>query len=108
MPATRPSAIVLLGAQRFDPSLGAAVAALGVKGRIATITAGWQEREDDDDDLVQHLDGRVVNLRLHARAEEVFGEDPELRDAHRGRQDSLRPRQDFYRIRLEHALDADR
>ena len=36
-------AVVLLGAQRFDPSLGAAVSELGVTGRIATITAGWQE-----------------------------------------------------------------
>jgi hypothetical protein len=39
---SKPRAVVLLGAQRFDPSLGAAVAELGLKGRIATITAGWQ------------------------------------------------------------------
>jgi len=99
-------AVVLLGAQRFDPTLGDAVAELGIDGRIATITAGWQEREDEDDDLNDHLGGRTVNLRLHARAEEVFRDDPEFHAAHRERQAVLRHRQDFYRIRLEHALDA--
>ena len=101
-------AVVLLGAQRFDPSLGAAVSELGVTGRIATITAGWQEREDEDEELSAHLGGRTVNLRLHARGDELFREEPALRDAHRERQASLRHRQDFYRIRLEHELEADR
>jgi hypothetical protein len=99
-------AVVLLGAQRFDPTLGAAVAELGVEGRIAAITAGWQEREDEDDELREHLGGRTINLRLHARAEEVFRKDPQFAAAHRERQAILRHRQDFYRIRLEHALDA--
>ncbi|MBX3260656.1 MAG: hypothetical protein KIS78_24460 [Labilithrix sp.] len=99
-------AVVLLGAQRFDPSLADAVAELGVEGKIAAITAGWQEREEEDDDLQEHLGGRTVNLRLHARAEEVFKNDPDLQAAHRERQAILRHRQDFYRIRLEHALDA--
>jgi hypothetical protein len=99
-------AVVLLGAQRFDPTLGQAVAELGVTGRIAAITAGWQEREEEDDDLREHLGGRTVNLRVHARAEEVFRKDVEFHTAHRDRQSILRHRQDFYRIRLEHALDA--
>ena len=102
-----PPAVVLLGVQRFNPTLGDAVKALGVTGRRAVITAGWQEREAEDDDLSAHLGGRTVNLRLHARGEELFTEDPELRAAHRERQDALRHRQDFYRIRLEHALEAD-
>ncbi len=108
MVTPHPNAVVLLGAQRFDPSLGDAVAALGVKGRIATITAGWQERESEDEDLAWHLEGRTINLTLHKRADEVFRDDPELRVAHRERQDALRHRQDFYRIRLEHAVEADR
>ena len=99
-------AIVLLGAQRFDPTLGEAVAELKVEGKIATITAGWQEREEEDDDLREHLGGRTLNLRLHARAEEAFREDSELQEAHRERQTILRHRQDFYRIRMEHALEA--
>lgn len=99
-------AVVLLGAQRFDPTLGDAVAELGVEGKIAAITAGWQEREEEDGDLREHLGGRTVNLRLHARAEEVFAKDPKFAAAHRERQAILRHRQDFYRIRLEHALGA--
>jgi hypothetical protein len=99
-------AVVLLGAQRFDPTLAEAVEELGVEGRIAAITAGWQEREEEDDELQEHLGGRTVNLRLHARAEELFKNDPDFAAAHRERQTLLRHRQDFYRIRLEHALDA--
>jgi hypothetical protein len=99
-------AVVLLGAQRFDPTLREAVDELGIKGKIATITAGWQEREDDDDDLTEHLDSRDINLLLHARAEKVFREDEAFLEAHRERQALLRLRQDFYRVRLEHALDA--
>ena len=103
-----PRAVVLLGPQRFDPSLGESVAKLGVSGRIAVITAGWQEREAEDDELTAHLDGRTVNLRLHERAEDVFKRDPALRTAHRERQEVLRHRQDFYRIRLECGLEAER
>ncbi len=99
-------AIVLLGAQRFNPTLGEAADELGVRGKIATITAGWQERETEDDDLREHLGERTINLRLHARADVIFREDPEFRDAHRARQALLRHRQDFYRIRLEHELAA--
>ena len=104
--ASSPRAIVLLGAQRYDPTLAEAVAELGITGKIATITAGWQERESEDDDLQEHLKGRTVNLRLHARAEEVFRADAEFNEAHRARQSLLRHRQDFYRVRLEHGLDA--
>jgi hypothetical protein len=103
-----PAAVVLLGAQRFNPSLGAAVSELGVTGRIALVTAGWQERESEDDELSAHLGGRTVNLKLHARGEELFRDDLELRNAHRERQDALRHRQDFYKIRLEFELEAER
>ena len=107
--AKAPRAVVLLGAQRFNPTLVDAVRDLGIKGRIATITAGWQEREEEDDDLEEHLAPLGItteNLRLHARADDVFRKDAEFHKAHRERQALLRHRQDFYRIRLEHALDA--
>jgi hypothetical protein len=103
-----PRAIVLLGAQRFDPTLGALVAAHGIDGPIATITAGWQERESDDQELHEHLGRRTVNLHLYERARDVFRSDPELHVAHRKRQEVLRHKQDFYRIRLEHELEAAR
>jgi hypothetical protein len=108
VPLMPPRAVVLLGPQRFDPSLGESVTKLGVAGRIAVITAGWQERESEDEDLQEHLWNRTVNLRLHERAEDVFKKDADLKAAHRERQEVLRHRQDFYRIRLEHSLEAER
>ncbi len=102
-----PRAVVLLGAQRFDPSLRSTVEALGVQGLIAVVTAGWQERESEDGELHEHLKNRSINLRLHRRAEEVFARDAELAKLHRKRQQTLRHKQDFYRVRLEHELAAN-
>src|SRR5690606_34887525 len=92
---------------RFDATLGSVVKELEVKGPIALITAGWQDREADDGALKSHLGCEAVNLRLYQRAEEVFAQDEELAKTHRAQQAKLRHKQDFYRIRLEHALDAN-
>ncbi len=81
--------------------------AVGVEGLIAIVTAGWQERESEDGELHEHLKRRSINLRLHRRAEEVFARDRELAKLHRKRQELLRHKQDFYRIRLEHELGAN-
>jgi hypothetical protein len=102
-----PRAIVLLGVQRFDPTLGDCVKALGVDGPIATITAGWAEREQEDTDLHEHLQKKTVNLRLYQRAEQAFARDRPLARAHRHKQEVLRHKQDFYRVRLEHELAAN-
>ena len=105
----RKSPVVLLGPQRFSPTLGDAVAAVGLekgKSPLATVTAGWQERESEDAELHEHLGKQTVNLKLYARAEEIWKADPELHAEHRKRQELLRHKQDFYRIRLEHELEA--
>jgi len=99
---------VLLGAQRFEPTLGTVVSSLGIDGPVALITAGWQEREPEDDELSAHLGGGTTNLHLHARGNQLFQSDPELAAAHRERQDLLRHLQDIYRIRLEHAFMSER
>jgi hypothetical protein len=98
----------LLGAQRFDSTLGAVVRDLHCDGPIALITTGGREREDEDERLRAHLECETINLRLYHRAEEVFSNDPELAQAHRAKQAKLRHKQDFYRIRLEHELAANR
>lgn len=109
MPDTTPSATaVLLGAQRFQPTLSAAVKEAGVQGRIAVVTAGWQEREDEDEELSKDLDGNTVNLMLYRRGEQLFRQDPEFAQAHKERQNHLRALQDVYRLRLDHALEAER
>ncbi len=100
--------IILLGPQRFRPTLAATLAEHGVSGRVAVVTAGWQERESDEGEIEAAIGERAVNLRLHARGEEVFAADPELKEEHRKRQERLQVLQDLYRLRLEGALEAAR
>ena len=100
--------IGLLGPQRFDPNLSEVVRALKVEPPIAIVTAGWQERESEDEELRDHLGVEVRNLRIWERVERVFDEDPELLDGLRSRFDSLRRLQELYDVRLAHALEAAR
>ncbi len=105
---SRAGRIFLLGPQRLRPTVGPLAASLGVEGVIATVTAGWQEREAEDDELREHLVLRTVNLRLHRRSDEVFAADPPLFAAHRARQERLRRLQELYRIRLGPAIETVR
>ena len=100
--------ITLLGPQRVQPTVANALAALEIDGPVCVITAGWQEREGEIDELADHVSRRVVDLALYRRTEELFRSDPGLFDAHRERQNWLRELQRVYRIRLGHALDAAR
>lgn len=104
--ATAP--VVLLGPQRLRPTLASAVRALAVEGPIAAVTAGWQEREAEVDEMRDHLGRRVVNLMLHERSDDVFARDAELAAAYRERQDLLKQLQDLYRVRLNAAIVAVR
>ncbi len=103
--------IVLLGPQRFTRTLGEAVRATGIAGPLALVTAGWQEREGEDEVLREHLAAAgcaAENLRLYERTEELFEADPELAAAHRERQERLRHLQELYRLRLTHLKAAVR
>lgn len=99
---------VLLGPQRLAPTVGEELDNLGVGGPVATITAGWQEREAEDQELEQALKVKTYNLHLYARCEEIFRDDRTLFREHRQKQDRLRHLQDLYRIRLEYTLGAAR
>jgi hypothetical protein len=102
------SNVVLLGPQRLHPTLNVAVDALGIRGRIATVTAGWEEREREDQELAAHLHGRTHNLLLYERAGDVFSHDPELRGGLRACHEKLRKLQELYRVRLAHEMEAAR
>ena len=96
---------VLLGPQRFMTTAGSTLRALAVEGPVATITAGWEEREDDDAELDAVLDGRSRNLRLHHRMFDVLEKDPAFAAAalaFRDRHDELLG---FYRLRLQGAME---
>lgn len=102
------STVVLLGPQRLQPTLDKTVDSLGIRGSLAAITAGWEEREGEDQELRAHLGGRTLNLALYERNEDVYRRDPELLRAVRGRHDTLRKMQELYRTRLAHMLQAAR
>ena len=80
--------------------------ALGDEGPIATVTAGWQEREGDDGELNAILDGRGRNLGLYRRWSDVL----ERRSGVRHRRARAARRADelqaLYEVRLDHALRA--
>jgi hypothetical protein len=102
------SMLVLLGPQRFEPTVRDAFDLLGVHGPIAVVTAGWQERESEDDELRAHLGCEVTDLLLYRRYDRVLARDRELGAALRRRQEQLVERQELYRLRLGFALEAAR
>ena len=97
--------VILLGPQR-RPTLDTVAASLRLEGPIATVTAGWQEREPADAALSEQLGSRDVNLALYRRWLEVQDRDPEFAVAHRQLQGVLEKVQDIYLLRLDHALQA--
>ncbi|MDQ3338757.1 MAG: Type 1 glutamine amidotransferase-like domain-containing protein [Myxococcota bacterium] len=98
--------VVLLGPQGTAPDVGSVLAELGVRGKVALVRAGYQERESEDAAMIATLGVPCVNLRLHARSVEVFRDDTELTVAYSARQQRLRHIQAFYRVRLEKIDDA--
>ena len=97
--------VILLGPQR-RPTVGAVVRSLGLDGSVATITAGWQERESDDGELSALLGGRATNLGLYRRWLDVQDRDPEYSAGERRLQEVLAELQEVYLLRLDHALQA--
>lgn len=98
-------AVTVLGPQR-QPTVDRVLRSLDVSGPIAVVTAGWQEREGDDAELIALTGGRGTNLRLHARWLEVLQVDGEYASAEREHQALLDDLQQLYLLRLDHALQA--
>jgi len=94
------SGCALLGPQHPAPRLRECLDAIGAGPPYVSITAGWQEREGEIDELAAHVGAPVQDLRLYARAEALLADDPPLRVALRERQDRLQAEQEHYRIRL--------
>lgn len=98
--------VVLLGPQGTKPDVATAIAELDIRGRVALIRAGYQEREADDAEMIATLGVPAVNLGLHRRSVEVFRDDTEFTTAYQARQQRLRHIQAFYRVRLDKIEDA--
>jgi hypothetical protein len=97
--------VILLGPQR-SPTVGALVRSLPPDGPVATITAGWQEREPDDNELSALLGTRDINLGLYRRWLDAQERDPEYARGERRLQQLMAERQELYLLRLDHALQA--
>lgn len=102
------STVTLLGPQTQDPNLRAALQTLELQGPFVSISAGWQEREGEIEELGAHVGGEVEDLRLYAATEEIFAADRDLRLAHRQRQARLQDMQELYALQLRHVKDAAR
>ena len=101
--------IVLLGPQRRPTLEGVArslLAGPGSAGPVATVTAGWQEREPDDGELGALLGGRAVNLALYRRWLDVRDRDPEYSAGERRLAGVLAELQEVYLLRLDYAMQA--
>jgi hypothetical protein len=103
-------AITLLGPQRLQPILNQAVAdvdrSVGGRGTLAVVTAGWEERELEIQELDAHVGFRALNLEIYHRVENIFAHDQELLGAMRERHDTQRELQELYRLRLAHHMAA--
>jgi hypothetical protein len=100
------ASIILCGPQRTETTAGPAITRLAPEGPIATITAGWQERERDDAELDSLFGGRTINLALDERAGRVWRAHPELQAAHRDLQNQLRLLRHSYDVQLDHGIKA--
>jgi len=100
--------VVLLPSLREGPDLASVVSELCPSGPVALITAGWQEWEDDTQGLREALGPSVPSeeLRLYARADRVWDEDPELAEGHGAVQSQVRLLRRIYIYRLAGAMDA--
>ncbi|HYP43616.1 MAG TPA: hypothetical protein VEQ66_00275 [Propionibacteriaceae bacterium] len=98
--------VTLLGPQRRVGAARAAVAELMPSGQIATVNAGWQQRENDSAELSDVLGGRMVNLELHRRWQEIVDADADYARAERRLTALLAEIQAVYAIRLNSLMSS--
>lgn len=98
--------VTLLGPQRKTATVRTAVAELMPQGPIATVNAGWEEREADTGELDAALGGRMRNLELYRRWQEMLEQDPDYAAIERVLTERLAEMQSLYSLRLGHAMDS--
>jgi hypothetical protein len=97
---------ILLGPQRFLTTAGTIVSAVAPEGTVATVTAGWQDRETADDELHEVMGGRSRNLRLYERLTDVLETDEHFAEHALLHRDALDELAGIYSLRLQRALDS--
>ena len=96
--------VTLLGPLSDGVDLAAELAALGVDGPVALVTAGWEEGERNDAEIDRRLGGGTRNLGLYGRRLDVLGTDQEYAEAERLLRTQLDELRDVYLERLAFAL----
>lgn len=99
------AATALLGPQRFLTTAGTVARDLAPEGRIATVTAGWREREADDAELHDVMRGDTWNLRLYTRLLDVLSRDDRFAGAARTFNEAVDELAGLYSLRLQRTLD---
>jgi hypothetical protein len=97
---------VLLGPQRFLTTAGTVVAGIAPDGPVATVTAGWQDRESADGELDEVMGGRSRNLNLYQRLTEVLETDEHFAGEALAHRDAMDELAGIYSLRLQRALDS--
>lgn len=97
---------VLLGPQRFRQTAGVVASSLAPEGTVATVTAGWRDREGHDDELDEAMGGRSANLGLYFRLGQVIADDPVFAAAAAAFNRGVEEANTLYRVRLQHATDS--
>lgn len=97
---------VLLGPQRFHQSATRVAVSLAPEGTIATVTAGWRDREGDDTELHDAMGGRTTNLGLFQRLGAVVRHDSAFAAAAAAYNRGVEEANALYQVRLQHATDS--
>ncbi len=98
------SLTVLLGPVGDGAAVAGELAALGVDGPVALVTAGWEEAERNDADLDRMLGGGTRNLGLFGRRLDILEMDLEYADEFRRVRVVLTQLREVYLVQLRHAL----
>jgi len=98
------SVTVLLGLVGDGAAVARELAAMGVDGPVALVTAGWEEAERNDADLDRRLGGGTRNLGLFGRRLDILESDVEYADEMRRVRTQLTQLREVYLVQLRHAL----
>lgn len=99
---------ILLGPQSPASNLRQAIESINADGPVVVITAGWRDSEGEIDELREIAGRPIEDLMLYQRTEEVFANEPTLKELQRERQHKLTELQRLYRIRLSPTIIAAR
>ena len=96
--------LTVLGPQRPDTNLPGVLEALGVRGPVAMITAGWRHDEGETQALERDLARPSQHLPLYQWFDRVMASDADLARAYSERSERMRAYKDLYRNQQDRRL----